>query len=442
MFALLRVASDRQTHAVSKALSEVRAELAKSLEGADVLAFPSAKLDDEIADAIELLVRHGFLVSPDRGYFVISADGLALLSAADVQQIFAKLPPTPPEWPTEVRSIAEKSAFVAPSLPSVNSNYTALDVFFATDRAQSPTDASVFSDERSMAATVTLGKAVVSIPRDHRLGHLESPSIWRLEFRPDPEKHVVVQSTATLGDAAFYQGVADAGTKANAGALVFIHGYNVAFRDALRRTGQLAYDLGHHGPAIAYSWPSKGQLFSYPADEATIEWTAPHLAAFLTDLAEKAKLSSINIVAHSMGNRALLNALVLLSAQHSIKFGETVFTAPDVDRAVFLQKVSNLSGKWQRATLYANSKDEALAVSRGVHQSPRAGDTLPEVLVCAGIDSIDVSNVVTDFVGHGYFGDNNNVIADLFYVFRGAAMPRFRLTQKQSSAGWYWLFTP
>ena len=40
-------------------------------------------------------------------------------------------------------------------------------------------------------------------------------------------------------------------------AFVFIHGYNVAFDDAIYRTAQIAYDLSFDGPPILYSWPSR-----------------------------------------------------------------------------------------------------------------------------------------------------------------------------------------
>ena len=37
-----------------------------------------------------------------------------------------------------------------------------------------------------------LGTCEVSIPKDHQVGVLESPTVLRLEFREDPERHVVL----------------------------------------------------------------------------------------------------------------------------------------------------------------------------------------------------------------------------------------------------------
>ena len=87
-------------------------------------------------------------------------------------------------------------------------------------------------------------------------------------------------------------------------AFVFVHGFNVTFEDAARRTAQLAYDLGFKGAPILYSWPSKGSLFSYAADEATIDWTVPHLKEFLEEIAFKSGAEVLHIIAQSMGNRA------------------------------------------------------------------------------------------------------------------------------------------
>ena len=47
---------------------------------------------------------------------------------------------------------------------------------------------------------------------------------------------------------------------------VFVHGFNVSFENALRRTAQIAYDLNFDGAPFLFSWPSGDgmlELFSY-----------------------------------------------------------------------------------------------------------------------------------------------------------------------------------
>ena len=49
-------------------------------------------------------------------------------------------------------------------------------------------------------------------------------------------------------------------------ALVFVHGYDTSFDNALYRTAQIAYDLRFDGAPFLYSWPSGGAVVSYPYD--------------------------------------------------------------------------------------------------------------------------------------------------------------------------------
>lgn len=70
-------------------------------------------------------------------------------------------------------------------------NYATVRVFFASDRnltnTKEPKD--MFGTGRS---NVSYGMCEVSIPRDHRMGELEKASIWKFQFRNDPEKHVTL----------------------------------------------------------------------------------------------------------------------------------------------------------------------------------------------------------------------------------------------------------
>ena len=50
--------------------------------------------------------------------------------------------------------------------------------------------------------------------------------------------------------------------------MVFIHGFNVPFEDAIYRTAQLAHDLDFDGAPILYSWPSRGTMLGYVAASA------------------------------------------------------------------------------------------------------------------------------------------------------------------------------
>jgi esterase/lipase superfamily enzyme len=69
------------------------------------------------------------------------------------------------------------------------------------------------------------------------MGELEGPSIWRLEFRPDPERHILVLSKELSERARFLDDVRHLAERSDGqDALVFVHGYNVEFDAAARRT--------------------------------------------------------------------------------------------------------------------------------------------------------------------------------------------------------------
>ena len=50
------------------------------------------------------------------------------------------------------------------------------------------------------------------------------------------------------------------------------------------------------------------------------------------------------------------------------------------------------------------------------------------MVVLAGMDSVDASNVDTDLLGHGFFSDARSVLSDIFGVIRDEAVAkRFNL---------------
>jgi esterase/lipase superfamily enzyme len=155
-------------------------------------------------------------------------------------------------------------------------------------------------------SALTFGTCRVSIPAHHITGNLEGP-FWG--FSPNPAKHVTILSLtinesefATLLDSSLDNSVVPE-------ALVFIHGYDVGFNEAARRAVQLTWDLQFQGVPILYSWPSADSPLKYTNDESAAEWAVPHLERFLRIVAQRSGARKIHIIAHSLGNRALVKAL-------------------------------------------------------------------------------------------------------------------------------------
>jgi esterase/lipase superfamily enzyme len=153
------------------------------------------------------------------------------------------------------------------------------------------------------------------------------------------------------------------------------------------------------------------------------------------------------LIAHSMGNRALVNALARLAATPATNrphFNQLLLTAPDIDASVFRDLSMEFKSLANRVTLYASSKDEALDASKKYQGYQRAGDTQPTVVVISGIDTIDVSNVDSNLIGHFYYADNRSVISDMRYVIQGL-VPANRATLEAvpiAGGGLYWKFRP
>jgi len=234
---------------------------------------------------------------------------------------------------------------------------------------------------------------------------------------------------------------------------VFIHGYNVSFDKAARRTAQLAYDLEFDGTPILYSWPSQDQIAGYFADEASVGVSARKLRHFLEDLVEKSGASRIHLIAHSMGNRALVEALEQLVLRRdpslpSAVFDQVILAAPDIDIDLFKATSPEIQKAARRVTLHASSNDQALEYSATVHGGiPRAGsivDDGKEVVVLSGLDTIDMSAIDTTSLGHSYYGDDAAAMTDMVLLMWRGASPSKRcgMYVKPKDDLRYWKFEP
>ncbi|MBN2579016.1 MAG: alpha/beta fold hydrolase [Pirellulales bacterium] len=348
-------------------------------------------------------------------------------------------------WPRRLLKILAGLGITATLLLGVLTGYVAtqgkMPGAVATEKSA---EAAAYGPDRGR---LELGTCEVSIPKEHEVGELESPSVLRLEFREDPEKHVVLLGVTRQPAEEFFKQIQTCvGQSAQKAAFVFVHGYNVSFEDAARRTAQMAYDLKFDGAPVFYSWPSQASMLGYTVDETNVEWSVPHLKQFLTDLAAQSGAKQIHLVAHSMGNRALTSALKELASlpeSDRPKFNEVLLTAPDVDADTFKERIAPaLAQTARRITLYASSNDEALAASKKVHGYPRAGESGENMVIVPGIETVDVSAVDTSLLGHCYYGDNRSVLADIFEVLHDAKPPSQRTWLEEAKRGLdrYWIF--
>jgi esterase/lipase superfamily enzyme len=304
--------------------------------------------------------------------------------------------------------------------------YTTVRVFYGTNRTPAR-DATLAPYYGRTVGDLQYGYLNVTIPQIHQLAELETPAPWvdysfGVESAENKKKYVVLEKVMPLSKLEFTQAldkqIKDAPSK---DVLIFVHGYNNTFEDAARRTAQLAYDMDFDGTPIMYSWPSQGSVSAYAADENVTDVSALTLVEFLQTVVAQSGATHVHLLAHSMGNRVLLGALgPFLQAREPAArqqvFGQIVFTAPDVDRSYFTIVAESLRGSAQRLTLYASESDYALRMSQMVHEAPRAGSAGNTIIRLRGLDTIDMSGVPADALGHSYFAANGGAVYDLLHM--------------------------
>jgi esterase/lipase superfamily enzyme len=355
-----------------------------------------------------------------------------------------KAPPAPPtpESPREVHPVGSPPPAPTAGIPKgapkpspscEDGDVFVQKIFYATDRSPDPKGGYGYA----RSADLNYGSTLVTIPCSHSAGLIESPNFWKLEFHRDPQKHFTIRGTAKLSKDDFFRYANETMRSGEESALVFVHGYNVTFHDAEMRTAQLAYDLQFEGAPILYSWPSRGQVGAYVADEQAAEITSVHLEQFLRELESKTNAKNIFVIAHSMGSRPLSRALAEIGkrpdAFHT-PLSELILAAPDISVETFREQVMPfLKPKAVRnVTLYTSDNDKALKLSVKIHKDVRLGVARARPLA-EGIDTIDASSVNTDFLGHSYFAESYLLLDDIRSLVQGGYQPDSRATLSVAS---------
>ena len=329
---------------------------------------------------------------------------------------------------------------------------TIVDVFYGTDRAKNKNrkkDDSLESFYLGKRDQLSYGIVKVSIPKTHKFGEMERPG--RFFFtKENVKKHIMLDGLELMDDAKefFERFNIKLNNIEENDIIVFIHGYNVSFGDAVRRTAQLSYDLKFKGLPMTYSWPSQSQTEEYWTDEASVQYTVPHLVTFLKEVIdnnERGAKANIHIIGHSMGTRALSYAAKELSLTYGGKqlFKNIIFAAPDIDQDVFAVSVFPYVRKTaEKITLYASSEDKALIVSASMHGGKRVGQGGDDIFVFEGLDTIDASGVDTDFlsISHSYFSEKKLMVNDIKDLIYKSLPPSKRktLVEKSKKKLAYW----
>lgn len=205
--------------------------------------------------------------------------------------------------------------------------------------------------------------------------------------------------------------------------LVFVHGYNTLFAEAVYRFAQIVHDSGTNALPVLFTWPSRGRLLAYGYDHESASYSRDALEAVLQALAKDKSVGEISILAHSMGNWVTLEALRQMAIRDrgiASKIKNVMLAAPDVDFDVFRRQIAEIEEKRSLFTLFVSRHDEALAVSRRVWGEVRLGGIDPRqepyhhVLDKRHIFTVDLTNVKSgDPLGHGTFAESPEVVRSI-----------------------------
>jgi esterase/lipase superfamily enzyme len=259
-------------------------------------------------------------------------------------------------------------------------------IFVATTRQRSTTDpGEMFNGER--AADVSYAAITVSIPPDgsRKVGEVQ----WPTTLPGDPRRNFVTVSADYLDRQAFTASIAAMAKRTGRSkVLVFVHGFNNRFDDAVYRFAQIVQDSKVPVIPVLFTWPSRGEvrLRAYTYDRESANYSRDALESLLTMLTSYPAVTEVNMLAHSMGNWIALEAL----RGRSIRGGQTagsvradklknvMLVAPDVDVDVFRMQIQRMGAARPRIALFVSQDDQALGLSKNIWGGiPRLGDVDP-----------------------------------------------------------------
>ncbi len=208
--------------------------------------------------------------------------------------------------------------------------------------------------------------------------------------------------------------------------LVFVHGYNTRFEEAVYRFAQVAHDSHADVLPVLFTWPSRGRMFDYLYDRESATYSRDGLEAVLLGLAEDPNVGQISILAHSMGNFVAVEALRQMAIRKrtiSPKIKDVMLAAPDLDVDVFRREIAEIDtetkGNTPPITLFVSQDDRALRFSRWVAgDAPRLGQIDPDhepfrgMLEKAHVQVVDLTKIASDdAANHGKFATSQVVQA-------------------------------
>ncbi|TBY86132.1 alpha/beta hydrolase [Rhizobium leguminosarum] len=292
-----------------------------------------------------------------------------------------------------------------------------VDLLVATTRAADDNPAVLFSGERGTGLAVNAVDVSIPPEANRKAGQVQWPS----RLPADPLRNFVTVSVDPLeGERAGETWLKTHMPKSRR-VLVFVHGFNNRYEDAVYRFAQIVHDSHADVAPVVFTWPSRGSIFDYNYDKESTNYSRDALEELLTRTAANPAVSDITIMAHSMGTWLTVEALRQMAIRNghvAPKINNVILASPDLDVDVFGRQFASLGKDRPHFTIFVSQDDRALALSRRISGNvDRLGQIDPSVepyrskLEAAGITVLDLTKLKGgDRLNHGKFAESPEVV--------------------------------
>jgi esterase/lipase superfamily enzyme len=241
-----------------------------------------------------------------------------------------------------------------------------VDMLVVTTRAPSKDPRLLYTGRRD--PNYSVDEISVSIPPDsvRKVGEVQ----WPRRLPPNPEKDFTTVAVKRLpAEASAGRAWLRRHLPKNRKVLVFVHGFNNRYEDAVYRFAQIVHDSDADAAPILFTWPSAGRLFDYNYDRESTLYSRDGLETVLRLLAEDPQVSDVTVLAHSMGTWLAMESLrqmAIRDGRVAPKIRNVILASPDIDVDVFGHQFRDLGDRHPKFTVFVSRDDRALAVSRFV----------------------------------------------------------------------------
>jgi esterase/lipase superfamily enzyme len=230
-----------------------------------------------------------------------------------------------------------------------------------------------------------------------------------ISYGQDPTKDFTVTAHETYATPmAFRADMAKELAKSNGAAVVFVHGYNTNFAEALYRQAQLGEDFQMPGVLVSYAWSSRGKVAGYAYDRDSALFARDGLQDLLRQL-RASGARHITLIAHSMGTSITMETLrqMAMSGESMDRIDGVMLISPDLDIDVFRNLATRIGRLPQPFIIFTSQKDKALRLSGWISgETARLGNLAdPAVLADLKVTLVDTAAFNT---GEGHFNVGNS----------------------------------